>query len=92
MNKELDRQNRLEVEKLKGIANEGSFNPELDLTDKLIQQTKLSQEASSKNFEQAIKNKEMSFREKELQLKEKDIDTKLKIATVNKNKYDKNKK
>jgi hypothetical protein len=89
MNKELDRQNRLEVEKLKGIANEGSFNPELDLTDKLIQQTKLSQEASTKNFEQAMKHKEMSLKEKELMLKNKDIDAKVQIATVNRNKYSK---
>jgi hypothetical protein len=92
MNKELDRQNRLEVEKLKGIANEGSFNPELDLTDKLIQQTKLSQDASTKNFEQAMKNKEMSLKEKELMLKNKDIDTKLKIAKENRNKFDGKKK
>ena len=88
MNKELDRQNRLEVEKLRGIANEGSFNPTVDTTDLLIKQTQLSQEISAKNFEKSMKSKEMSLKEKELALKEKDIDTKLKIASINKNKYD----
>ena len=88
MNKELDRQNRLEVEKLRGIANEGSFSPTADTTDLLIKQTQLSQEISAKNFEKSMKSKEMSLKEKELALKEKDIDTKLKIAQVNKNKYD----
>jgi hypothetical protein len=88
MNKELDRQNRLEVEKLRGIANEGSFSPTVDTTDLLIKQTQLSQEISAKNFEKSMKSKEMSLKEKELALKEKDIDTKLKIAQVNKNKYD----
>lgn len=92
MNKELDRQNRLEVEKLRGIANESSYNPELDLTDKLIEQTKMAQETSHKNFEKAMKNQEMSLKKRELDLKEKDIDTKLKIAQTNKNKFDKPKK
>ena len=88
MNKELDRQNRLEIEKLRGIANEGSFNPNVDTTDLLIKQTQLSQNISKQNFEKAAKSKEMSLKEKELQLKEKDIDTKLKIAEINKNQYD----
>jgi hypothetical protein len=91
MNKELDRQNRLEVEKLRGIANEGSFNPEVDTTELLIKQTSLSQQISKDNFEKAQKSKEASLRERELDLKEKDIDTKLKIAQTNKNRYDKKK-
>lgn len=89
MNKELDRQNRLEVEKLRGIANEGSFSPTADTTDLLIKQTQMSQEMSKQNFEKSMKSKEMSLKEKELALKEKDIDTKYKIALANKNKYDK---
>ena len=89
MNKELDRQNRLEIEKLRGIANEGSFSPTVDTTDLLIKQTQLSQEMSKQNFEKSMKSKEMSLKEKELQLKEKDIDTKLQIARENKNQYDK---
>jgi hypothetical protein len=91
MNRELDRQNRLEVEKLKGIANEGSYNPESDTTALLIEQTKISQEGSKVNFERATKKQEMSLKEKELQLKEKDIDTKLQIAKINRNKFDKKK-
>jgi hypothetical protein len=88
MNKELDRQNRLEVEKLRGIANEGSFNPNVDTTDLLIKQTQISQQISKQNFDKSMKSKEMSLKEKELQLKEKDIDTKLQIARENKNQYD----
>ena len=90
-NKELDRQNRLEVEKLRGIANEGSFNPEADTTELLIKQTSLSQQISKDNFEKSQKSKEASFRQRELDLKEKDIDTKLKIAQTNKNRFDKKK-
>lgn len=89
MNKELDRQNRLEIEKLRGIANEGSFNPNVDTTDLLIKQTQLSQNISKQNFEKSMKSKEMSLKERELQLKEKDIDTKLEVAKINKNQYDK---
>jgi len=89
MNKELDRQNRLEVEKLRGIANEGSYSPEKDTTDLLIQQTSLSQQISKQNYERENKKKEQSMRERELDLKEKDIDTKLEIAKTNKNRYDK---
>jgi hypothetical protein len=90
-NKELDRQNRLEVEKLRGIANEGSFNPEVDTTELLIKQTSLSQQISKDNYEKVAKSREASLKERELDLKEKDIDTKLKIAQTNKNKYDRKK-
>jgi hypothetical protein len=91
LNKELDRQNRLEVEKLKGIANEGSYNPEVDTTQLLIEQTKLSQAASKDSFAKSAKSREINIKEKELQLKEKDIDTKLKIAEINKNRFDRKK-
>jgi hypothetical protein len=91
MNKELDRQNRLEVEKLRGIANEGSFNPTADTTDLLIKQTSLSQQISKDAFEKASKQRQNSLKERELDLKEKEIDTNLQIAKTNKNKYDKKK-
>jgi hypothetical protein len=85
----LDRQNRLEVEKLRGIANEGSFNPDSDTTGLLIEQTKIAQQGSKMSFEKSAKSRELDLKQKELQLKEKDIDTKLEIAKTNKNKYDK---
>lgn len=88
MNKQLDRENRLQVVQLQGIANEGSYNPDVDTTGLLIQQTKLAQEVSKQTYEKVAKDKELSLKEKELALKEKDIDTKLKIAQTNKNKYD----
>ena len=89
INRELDRQNRLEVEKLRGIANEGSYNPDVDTTQLLIQQTKVAQEGSKMSFEKTAKSRELDLKKRELDLKEKDIDTKLKIAKTNKNKYDK---
>jgi hypothetical protein len=88
MNKQLDRENRLQVVQLQGIANEGSYNPEADTTGLLIQQTKMAQEISKQSFDKVAKDKELSLKEKELALKEKDIDNKLKIAQTNKNKYD----
>jgi hypothetical protein len=88
MNKQLDRENRLQVVQLQGIANEGSYSPDVDTTGLLIQQTKIAQDISKQTFEKVTKNKELSLKEKELSLKEKDIDTKLKIAQTNKNKYD----
>jgi hypothetical protein len=88
MNKQLDRENRLQVVQLQGIANEGSYNPEVDTTGLLIQQTKMAQEISKQSFDKVVKDKELSLKEKELSLKEKDIDNKLKIAQTNKNKYD----
>jgi hypothetical protein len=88
MNKQLDRENRLQVVQLQGIANEGSYNPDVDTTGLLIEQTKIAQDISQQTFEKVTKNKELSLKEKELALKEKDIDTKLKIAQTNKNKYD----
>lgn len=88
MNKQLDRENRLQVVQLQGIANEGSYNPEVDTTGLLIEQTKIAQDISKQTYEKVTKNKELSLKEKELALKEKDIDNKLKIAQTNKNKYD----
>jgi hypothetical protein len=88
MNKQLDRENKLQVVQLQGIANEGSYSPDVDTTGLLIQQTKIAQDISKQTFEKVTKNKELSLKEKELFLKEKDIDTKLKIAQTNKNKYD----
>jgi hypothetical protein len=92
MNKQLDRENKLQVEQLRGIANEGSFDPEADLTGLLTEQTKLALENSKHQFEKTIKQKELSQKDRELDLKEKDIDTKLKIAKTNKNKFDSKKK
>ena len=91
MNKELDRQNKLDVERLRGIANEGSFSQEKDLTPLLIQQTNMAKEQSKLRFEQLKNEEQTKLKSRELDLKEKDIDTKLKIAKTNKNKFDKRK-
>ena len=91
MNKELDRQNRLDVERLRGIANESSYSQEKDLTPLLIQQANVAKEQSKMRFEQMKNDEQVKLKNRELDLKEKDIDTKLQIAKQNKNKYDKKK-
>ena len=91
MNKELDRQNRLDVERLRGIANESSYSQEKDLTPLLIQQSNIAKDQSKMRFEQMKNDQQVELKKRELDLKEKDIDTKLQIAKQNKNKYDKKK-
>jgi len=91
MNKELDRQNRLDVERLRGIANESSYSQDKDLTPLLIQQANVAKEQSKMRFEQMKNDEQVKLKNRELDLKEKDIDTKLQIAKQNKNKYDKKK-
>lgn len=91
INKQLDRENKLQLAQINGIANEGSYDPDVDLTDKVIEQTKLAQEESHKSFERITKNKELKQKDRELDLKDKDIDTKLAIAKQNKNRFDKKK-
>ncbi len=89
MNKQLDRELEIHLKTLDAIANEGSFDPDVDLTDKVLEHSKLSQERIKINYEKEIKNKELSLKEKELAIKEKDSENKVKIARMNKNKHDK---
>ena len=53
---QLDRENKLQLEQLKGIAAEGSYSPETDTTGLLIEQTKLglqqSKDANQSAFQQ----------------------------------------
>ena len=91
---ELDRQNKLMIEKLRGIAQEGSYSPTTDTTPLLIKQSELdmkkSQMASTQMMQQQqLVNKEIeSIRgrklekeklEKEASLKEKEMQNKLDI-------------
>lgn len=86
MNKQLDRENKLQIEELRGISNESSYDPDVDLTDKLIEYTKMAQETSKSNYEKTITERQLSQKDRELDLKNKDIETKLKIAKENKTK------
>lgn len=56
---EADRQNKLQVETLKGIANESSFNPDVDLTDKLIAQRDISIKESQLAHSQMIEQQRL---------------------------------
>ena len=56
---ELDRQNKIMIEKLRGIAAEGSYSPTVDTTPLLIKQTELDLKKSQMSADQAIKNQQM---------------------------------
>lgn len=91
---ELDRQNKLMIEKLRGIAQEGSYSQETDTTPLLIKQSELdmkkSQMASTQMMQQQeLMNKQIdNFRgrqlekekfEKESSLKEKEMKNKIDV-------------
>lgn len=59
MNKQLDRENKIIVEQLKGIANEGSFDPNVDTTGLLVEQTKLGLEKSKVSADNAFKQNQL---------------------------------
>ena len=56
---ELDRQNKIMVEKLRGIAAEGSYSQTTDTTPLLIKQTEIDLKKSQMSADQAIKNQQM---------------------------------
>lgn len=56
---ELDRQNKIMVEKLRGISAEGSYSPTTDTTPLLIKQSELDLKKSQLSSEQALKNQQM---------------------------------
>lgn len=75
---EIDTKAATELEKtsLQGISNESSYNPDLDLTDKLIAQKDLAlkeQDINSKNYlaQQQLVNQQLDSYRKEKQEKEK---------------------
>lgn len=91
---EADRQNKLQIETLRGIANESSFTPDVDLTDKLIAQRDLSlreSEATHNRFlqQQQFINQRLADSEKSKMEKQKmqhdkklkEFDAKLKKQT-----------
>jgi hypothetical protein len=82
MNKELDRQNRLQIEELRGIANEGSFSPTIDTTELLTEQTKAAMERSKQFYEKSIKQKELEQNDRKLDIEEKKAKDALDIAKL----------
>ena len=56
---DLDRQNKIMVEKLRGIAAEGSYSQTTDTTPLLIKQTEIDLKKSQMSADQAIKNQQM---------------------------------
>jgi hypothetical protein len=84
-NKELDRQNRLDVERLRGIANESSFSPDKDLTPLLMKESENLRKESMDRFTKYEKNRKLDQEDRKMDIKEKEIETNLKIAKTNKN-------
>jgi len=82
MNKELDRQNRLQVEQLRGIAAEGSYSQTADTTELLTEQTKSAMERSRMEFEKAIKQRELAQNDRKLDIEEKKAQDALDIAKL----------
>jgi hypothetical protein len=82
MNKELDRQNRLQVEQLRGIAAEGSYSQTGDTTELLTEQTKSAMERSRMEFEKAIKQRELAQNDRKLDIEEKKAQDALDIAKL----------
>ena len=91
---ELDRQNKLMIERLKGIAMEGSYSQEVDTTPQLIKQTELDMKKSQLDYTAALKQREMVNKEienirknknekemfnKEMSIKEKEMQNKIDI-------------
>lgn len=91
---ELDRQNKLMIERLKGIAMEGSYSQEVDTTPQLIKQTELDMKKSQLDYTAALKQREMVNKEienirknknekemfnKEMTIKEKEMQNKIDI-------------
>lgn len=82
MNKELDRQNRLQVEQLRGIAQEGSYSPTTDTTPLLVEQTKAAMEQSRQSFEKEIKKRQLDQNDRKLDIEEKKAKDALDIAKL----------
>jgi len=91
---ELDRQNKLMIERLKGIAMEGSYSQEVDTTPQLIKQTELDMKKSQLDYTAALKQREMVNKEienmrknknekemfnKEMSIKEKEMQNKIDV-------------
>ena len=73
---ELDRQNKIMIEKLRGIAAEGSYSPTVDTTPLLIKQTELDLKKSQMSADQALKNQQMVAAQIEAYRKQKADDKK----------------
>jgi hypothetical protein len=56
---ELDRQNKLMIERLRGIGAEGSYSPTVDTTDKLIKQTELDIKKSQVASQESLNQQQM---------------------------------
>ena len=79
--RELDRQNKIIIEKLRGISAEGSYSQTADTTPLLIKQSELDLKKSQVSADQAFKNQQMvsaqidAFRKQKLDDKKHEAET-----------------
>lgn len=82
--KQLDRENKIEIEKLKGIANEGSYNPDVDKTAELIEQSKLALQESKQSSDASLAQRQLinqqlaDFEKSQLEKSKQEHDKKIK--------------
>jgi hypothetical protein len=81
---QLDRENKIVLEQLRGIANESSYSPTEDLTPTLIEQSNLALEKSKHEFEKSLALNELNNKQIESiqknALEKKKLDGQLTIA------------
>lgn len=80
MNAQLDRNLKLQLAEIQALGNEGSYDPDVDLTDKVIEHTKLAIEQSNQEFEKNIKKRELDQADRKLDIEEKKAKDALTIA------------
>ncbi len=71
LNKELDRQNKIQIEQLRAISNEGSYDQDGDTISEVNEMARIALDNSKLNFERVIRNRELDIKEKEIKSKEK---------------------
>ena len=82
--RELDRQNKITIEKLRGISAEGSYSQTEDTTPLLIKQSELDLKKSQMTSDQAFKNQQMvsaqidAFRKHQLDTKKHEAESAMK--------------
>jgi len=82
VNKQLDRELKIQLEEMKAYANESSFDPEVDLTDKVSELAGHALEKSKLEFSKVIETKKLQQADKKLEIEKQKADDAVKIARL----------
>jgi hypothetical protein len=99
-NKQLDRELKIQLATIEGLAYAEDKDVDKDNIPDVIEQSKVALEQSKHSFNTSLESRKLKLEEKkqkddtdlkkkELKIKDKQIDTQLKIAKTNRNKYSK---